>query len=349
MSHSVFSPSAAHRILKCPPSLRLNAQLPDETSSYAEEGTCAHELCAYLVEKALGRDVKDPTPDLSYYNPEMQTCAEEYRDYVLSEYEQIKLDCPDAQLLVEVKVSIDRWVPEGYGTADCVIVADGLSEIIDFKYGTGVPVSAETEDFGGNPQLMCYALGVIAGFGALFDMQRIKTAIFQPRLENVSEHEFETASLLQWADEVLKPTAVVSLAGEGEFCAGDHCRFCKVKATCRKRAEYNLKLAQYDFRMPALLEDFEIEAIVTDVDRLVKWAEEIKKYALDEAIKGKQYETLKLVEGRSNRKYTSDADVAAVVTEAGFNAYKAPEVLGITEMTKQLGKKKFEELLGKLT
>ena len=347
-THSMFAPSASHRILLCPPSCKLNAELPDTAGAAAQEGTCAHELCAYLVEHDLGRDVKDPTANLDFYDAEMQSCAEGYRDYVLEQYEAIKRTCPDAQLFIEQHVDISRWVPGCGGTADCIILADGMAEIIDFKYGTGVPVSATTKEFGGNPQLMCYALGMVNAFAALYDFDRIKLAIFQPRLENISEHELSLSALLEWGEKVLSPTAKLALAGEGEFCAGDHCRFCKVKAACRKRAEYNLEMAQYDFAPPSMLTDTEIEAILDRADGFKKWVGDIEDYALKEALAGKTYERYMLTEGRSNRRYTSDADVAEAVTKAGYDAYKPREVMGITDMEKQLGKKKFNELLGKL-
>jgi hypothetical protein len=173
-------------------------------------------------------------------------------------------------------------------------------------------------------------------------------AIYQPRRENVSIHEMSKADLLRWADEVLAPTARLALEGKGDFKAGDHCQFCKVKATCRKRAEYNLELARYDFAMPATLENLEIDAILMKVDQLTSWAADIKEYALNQALLGTDYGHFKVVESRSNRKYTNEEDVAKVVLDAGYDPYEK-SVLGITAMSKLLGKKKFDELLGSLT
>ena len=343
-THSPFSPSASHRVLMCPPSLKLNAAEPDTPSPFAEEGTSAHELCAYLVEKALGRDVADPTPSLKAYDEEMQTCAEEYRDFVIGEYEQAKLTCPDPQVLIEQHVDISHWVPGCGGIADCVILSDNTAEVIDYKHGLGVMVSAETEEFGGNPQLMCYALGVLDMYDGIYDISTIKTVIFQPRKENVSMYTLTREELLAWAEERLRPTAEMALNGEGEFCAGEHCRFCKVKAKCRKRAEYNLTLAKYDFEMPQTLLDDEIDVILTLADGFIEWLNDVKDFALSEALSGKEYEHHKLVEGRSVRKYTSDDDVARVVTDAGYDPYEK-KVLGITAMTKLLGKQKFDDLL----
>ncbi len=346
--HSIFSPSASHRVLNCPPSLRLCEKADEQPSPYAAEGTCAHALCAYLVEKALGGDAKDPTEDLDYYNEEMRACAEGYAVFVMEEYEKARAGCPDTQVFVEQRVDISRWVPGCGGTADCIIMADGTLEIIDYKHGLGVPVSAISEEFGGNPQLMCYALGALQMFDGIYDITTVKMVIYQPRRENVSDCTMSKSDLLHWADEVLKPVAALALDGKGDFKAGDHCRFCRVKATCRKRAEYNLRMAKYDFEMPAELEDQEIDAILMMADRMIEWAGDVKEYALAEALKGKDYEHFKVVAGRSNRKYTSEADVAKAVEDAGFDPWKK-ELLGVTAMTTLLGKKRFEELLGGLT
>ena len=346
--HSVFSPSASHRILNCPPSLRLCEKEPEKSSAYAQEGTDAHSLCAYLVEKALGRDVKDPVEDLEFYNEEMRDCAEGYASFAMEEYAKARQTCEDPQVLVEQRVDISRWVPGCGGTADCVILSDGMAEVIDYKHGLGVPVSATSEEFGGNPQLMCYCLGVLEMFDGIYDVDTVKMVIYQPRRENVSEYTMSKDELLSWADEVLAPTAKLALAGEGDFKAGEHCRFCKVKATCRKRAEYNLKAAQYDFQMPDLLEDYEIDTILLLADHLTEWANDVKEYALNQALQGKDYEHFKVVAGRSNRKYTNEDEVAKTVTAAGYDPFEK-KVLGITAMTSLLGKKKFEELLGGLT
>lgn len=344
-SHAFLSPSASHRWLNCPPSAKLCAALPDQTSPYAAQGTDAHELCAYLVEKALGRDVNDPTESLSYYDAEMQTCAEGYADFVMQEYELAKQTCPDTDVLIEQKVDFSKWVEGGTGTADCILLSDGTAEIIDYKHGLGVMVSAESEEFGGNPQLMCYALGLIDMFDGIYNIDTIRMAIYQPRRDNVSICQMSKDDLMKWAEETLAPTAILATKGEGEFKAGDHCQFCKVKATCRKRAEYNLEMAKYDFEVPATLEDHEIEAILMKVDQLTSWAEDVKEYALNQALQGKEYEHFKVVEGRSNRKYTDENAVAFAVKDAGFDPYEK-KLLGITAMTSLLGKKKFEELLG---
>lgn len=344
-THAFLSPSASHRWLMCPPSAKLNAALPDQSSPYAKQGTDAHELCAYLVEKALGRDIKDPTENLEYYDEEMQMCAEGYAEFVMQELELARQTCPDTEVLVEQKVDFSKWVEGGKGTADCILLSDGTAEIIDYKNGLGVMVSSESEEFGGNPQLMCYSLGVIDMFDGIYNIDTIRMAIYQPRRDNLSVYEMSKADLLKWADEVLAPTAALAMKGEGEFKAGSHCQFCKCKATCRKRAEFNLEMAQYDFAMPDTLEDHEVEAILMKVDQLTSWADDVKEYALNQALQGKEYENFKVVEGRSVRKYTDEDAVAFAVKDAGFDPYEK-KLLGITAMTSLLGKKKFEDLLG---
>ena len=345
--HAYLSASASHRWLACPPSAKLCANIPDQASEYAQQGTDCHELCAYLVEKALGREVIDPTENLTYYDAEMQNCAEEYRNYVLEQIEAAKEFCKDPQVMIEQRLDFSRWVENGFGTGDCVIVADEVLQIIDYKHGLGVLVSAGDDEHGGNSQMMCYALGALEVFGDIYDINQIKMTIFQPRRENISTYTISRDNLLKWANEVLAPTAQLAYVGEGEFKAGDHCTFCKVKATCRKRAEYNLELAKYDFEMPATLDDTEIAAILEKVDEMISWGNDIKEYALKQAQSGVHFEGWKVVEGRSNRKYTDEEAVAFKVKDAGFDPYEK-KLLGVTAMSTLLGKKKFEELLGGL-
>lgn len=332
--HAYLSASASHRWLACPPSAKLCANIPDQASEYAQQGTDCHELCAYLVEKALGREVIDPTENLTYYDAEMQNCAEEYKNYVLEQIEATKEFCKDPQVMIEQRLDFSRWVENGFGTGDCVIVADEVLQIIDYKHGLGVLVSAGDDEHGGNSQMMCYALGALEVFGDIYDINQIKMTIFQPRRDNISTYTISKDDLLKWADEVLAPTAQLAYVGEGEFKAGDHCTFCKVKATCRKRAEYNLELAKYDFEMPATLDDTEIAAILEKVDEMISWGNDIKEYALLQAQSGVHFEGWKVVEGRSNRKYTDEAAVAFAVKDAGFDPYEK-KLLGVTAMSQR--------------
>ena len=341
-NHAFLSASASHRWLNCPPSAKLCESLPDQTSSFAQEGTDCHELCAYLVEKAIGKDVKDPTENLTYYNAEMQNCAEEYCSYVLEQLEEAKKYCADPMVFIEQRLDFSRWVENGFGTGDCLFLADQVLQIIDYKHGLGVLVESDH-----NSQMMCYALGALEAFDGIYDIDRVTMTIFQPRRDNISTWSCTKEELLKWADEVLAPTAALAYEGKGEFKAGEHCQFCKVKATCRKRAEFNLELAQYDFAMPDTLDEMEIAAILEKVDQLIAWGNDIKDYALVQAQAGIHFEGWKIVEGRSNRKFTDEAAVATAVTEAGFDPYEK-KLLGITAMSSLLGKKQFDELLGRL-
>ena len=340
--HAFLSASASYRWINCPPSAKLCEGMPDETSTYAQEGTDCHELCAYLVEKAMGRDVQDPTGHLSYYSAEMQSCAEEYCSYVMEQYGKARGYCKDPVMFIEQRLDFSRWVEEGFGTGDCVIIADEVLHIIDYKHGLGVLVGSE-----GNTQMMCYALGALDAFDDIYDIKRIEMTIFQPRRDNVSTWSLSRKDLLDWADMVLAPTARMAYEGKGEFKAGDHCQFCKAKSVCRKRAEHNLELARYDFAMPDTLSEIEIAAILPKIDQLIAWGNDLKDYALSQAQSGTHYEGFKVVEGRSNRKYTDEDAVARTVTEAGYDPYEK-KILGITAMSSLLGKKRFEELLGSL-
>ena len=338
-THAVLSASASKRWLNCPPSAKLNAEIPDITTEYAKEGTDAHELAEYKVNQLLGIKADNPTENLDYYNQEMEDCTDRYAQYIAEQMSQYS----SPVVMVEQRLDFSRYVPGGFGTGDCIIVADDVLTVIDLKYGKGVAVKAEY-----NPQMMLYALGALEMFSILYDINEVKMVIFQPRIENISEFSMPVSDLLNWAENELRPKAKLAAKGEGEFCAGEHCRFCKVKATCRKRAEYNLAIAKYDFAPPDMLEDSEIEMILERADALTAWAADVKEYALSEALKGRKWNGYKVVEGRSNRKYTDEKMAVAVVKKAGKDPYSEPKILGITEMTKLLGgKKKFDELLSK--
>jgi hypothetical protein len=337
--HATLSASSADRWLHCPPSARLCEIYEDKGSDYAAEGTDAHALCEYKLRKALGLPADDPTESLTWFNEEMNDCSTGYAAYLLEQVEAAKQVCSDPVVLIEQHVDFSRWVEGGFGTADALIIADGTLKICDYKHGLGVLVQAEE-----NPQLMCYALGALELFDKIYDIQTVSMTIYQPRRDNVSTYEMSKDNLYRWADEVLKPTAELAFAGDGNFLCGEWCGFCKAKNDCRARAEANLALAQYEFKLPPLLTDEDIEDILTKVDELVSWASDIKEYALQQAISGKKWAGWKLVEGRSNRKYVNDAVVADVVEHAGFDPYER-KVLGVTAMQKLLGKSRFDELL----
>lgn len=340
--HALLSASSAYRWLACPPSALLSAKYEDTSSSYAQEGTAAHALAEYKVLKALGRKADDPTENLDYFNEEMDEATDAYAGYVLEQVAEAKKATTDPIVLVEQRVDFSTYVPDGFGTADALIIADDKLSITDLKYGRGVLVEADH-----NPQLMCYALGAYEMFSALYDIETVLMTIFQPRRDNVSVFEMKASDLLDWAENTLKPKAELAAEGKGDFTAGEHCRFCKAKADCRARAEANLALARYDFALPPTLTDADIEAILPLLDELTSWAEDIKAYALTRAVAGKEWHGYKLVAGRSNRKYVNEDAVAKKVSDAGFNPYEE-KLLGITAMTKLLGKNRFEELLSSL-
>ncbi len=339
VKHAFLSASASHRWLECPPSAKLCAEQGDRASPYAKQGTDAHALCEYKVLAALGKPSEDPTEGLNFFDTEMANCTDEYCTYVMEQLQEARAYCRDPDVLVEQRLDFSKWVPNGFGTGDCLIVADKVLHIIDFKYGLGILVEAEN-----NPQMMCYALGALEIYDGIYDIDTVRMTIFQPRRENISTYEMDKKDLLHWANTILKPTAELAYVGEGDFKAGDHCQFCKVKATCRKRAEHNLEMARYDFEMPTILDKSEIAAILPRIDDLVAWAGDIKEYALQQAMSGTEYPGYKVVEGRSVRKYTDEEAVATAVTDAGYDPYEK-KVLGITAMTSLLGKKRFEELL----
>ena len=340
--HALLSASSAYRWLACPPSALLSAKYEDTSSSYAQEGTAAHALAEYKVLKALGRKADDPTENLDYFNEEMDEATDAYAGYVLEQVAEAKKATTDPIVLVEQRVDFSTYVPDGFGTADALIIADDKLSITDLKYGRGVLVEADH-----NPQLMCYALGAYEMFSALYDIETVSMTIFQPRRDNVSVFEMKASDLLDWAENTLKSKAELAAEGKGDFTAGEHCRFCKAKADCRARAEANLALARYDFALPPTLTDADIEAILPLLDELTSWAEDIKAYALTRAVAGKEWHGYKLVAGRSNRKYVNEDAVAKKVSDAGFNPYEE-KLLGITAMTKLLGKNRFEELLSSL-
>ena len=338
--HALLSASSAHRWLNCPPSAKLSAAYQDTSSEFARQGTDAHSLCEYHLQKALGMPAENPTENLGFYDQEMEECAQGYAAYVMEQVEKAKQTCSDQVVLIEQRLDFSRYVEEGFGTGDCVIISHGTLSVVDYKHGVGVLVSAED-----NPQMMCYALGALELFDGIYDIDMVSMTIYQPRRENISTCVMTKAQLLEWAETVLVPTAKLAYAGEGEYKAGDHCQFCKAKAVCRKRAEYNLELARYDFEMPATLDTDEIAYILTKADELVNWVSDVKEYALQQALSGTDYNGFKVVEGRSNRKYVNEEAVAQAAVDAGFDPYEK-KVLGITAMTALMGKKKFEEVLG---
>lgn len=349
--HAKLSASGAHRWMACPPSANLEAMLPDKSSEFAEEGTFAHSLAELILRynnneiskraytTRLNRLKKDPL-----YSQEMQDYIADYAQLVWEQFNEAKATCPDAQILFEQRLDFSEYVPEGFGTGDVVIIADDALQVIDLKYGKGVGVSAK-----GNPQLRLYGLGAYLEHSLLYDITRIKATIIQPRLDSISTEELTAGELLVWAESEVKPKARLAMDGEGAFRVGEHCRFCKAFARCRAQKEYQMELAKYGFMDAELLDDSEIGDVLARVDALVKYAEAVKAYAFDQAVNhGVRFDGWKLVEGRSNRKYADEEKAAERLIGAGYQThdiYKKPALLGVTDMTKLVGRKRFEELL----
>lgn len=337
-AHALLSSSSSSRWINCNPSARLTEHMEDTVSNFASEGTDAHSLCEYKLNKALGVNSDEP-PKLDWYSQEMEECATGYASYVLEIIEGIKAEGKEPLVLVEQRLDYSKYVEDGFGTGDAVIVADGIINIVDYKHGRGILVNAEN-----NSQMMIYALGALELFDFIFDIEIVRMTIYQPRLGNVSTFEMSKEDLLKWADEVLVPASKLAFKGEGEFHCGEWCTFCKAKSTCRERAKFNTKLAQLEFKEPPVLTDEEVIEVLLKVDGLVSWANDVKDFAYQEALKGKKWSGFKLVEGRSTRKLSNEDEVASLVEKAGFNPYER-KIVGISELQKRMGKSKFIEIV----
>jgi len=341
-NHAVLSASGSHRWLNCTPSARLELEFENTTSEAAREGTAAHALCEHKLKKFLKKRSKRPVSD--YNSDEMEECTDAYAEFVMEQYEEAKKACKDPVILIEQKLDFSCYVPEGFGTGDCIIISDDKLHIIDFKYGQGILVEAEH-----NPQMMLYALGALEIYDALYDIREVSMTIFQPRRENVSTWTIPIEELKAWAEEELKPKAQMAYDGEGEYLPGEWCTFCKAAVKCRARAEEKMKLARMEFKMPPLLTDAEIEEVLTVLPDLTKWANEITAYATEAAVHhGKEWHGFKVVEGRSNRKYRDELLVAEAAKEHGYTDIYRQSLIPMTEMQKLMGKSTFEEILSDL-
>jgi hypothetical protein len=353
MSHAILSPSSAHRWLACTKSARLELQFPDTTSEAAKEGTLAHSLGELLINYRMGlikKQVFNKTlaeiEKEELYSEDMFMNADNYAVFVIEHFEEAKKHTSDARLFLEQLLNLTDYIPEGFGTGDAIIIADGTMDLIDLKFGKGVLVGAEN-----NKQLMVYALGALKEFDFLYDIQRVRMTIYQPRIDNFSSWELEVSELKQWAEKELIPTAAKAFAGEGEFVAGSHCKFCRAKAVCKAHADMNLQLAVYDFQEPALLTDDEIADILKRADTFKNWISAVEDHALGEAVNNsKKWPGYKLVEGRSNRKYTDETLVAVKLLDAGFaeEIIYNKKVFSISKLELALGKQVFNQHLASL-
>lgn len=353
-AHALLGASKAEQWINCTPSARIQESIEEKRSEFADEGTLAHELgeaklrrrllpCNSAERKRLDGLIATIC-DNPFYGPEMENAVQEYVEIVEERFMAAKARTPDAVILLEEKLDFSEWVPEGYGTGDVVLIADGVMEIIDLKYGKGVPVSAI-----GNPQMRLYGLGAWNGYNYLYDIQEVHMTIVQPRLDSVSTDIMPIDDLLSWAEEIVKPAAALAFAGEGEYKPGDHCRWCKVKGNCRARADANMAALAYEFKDPALLDLEEIGSILFVAEQLSVWAKDVAEYAFEQAKAGKRIPSWKLVAGKSNRFITDKEAAIAKLIAGGFEAdkiLKPKELIAMGDLEKKIvGKKKFAELL----
>jgi len=341
--HAILSASSSHRWLNCSPSARLEQEFEDRETEAAAEGTAAHALCEHKLRRALKLQSRRK-PISKYDCDEMDMHTDNYVQFVLETLSEARQHCPDPLINIEQRLDFSCYVPDGFGTGDCIIISDKTMHVIDFKYGQGVLVEAEQ-----NPQMMLYALGALRLFDSLYDIEDVAMTIYQPRRENISTWTISVADLKTWAEEELIPRAKLAFEGKGDFMPGPWCTFCKAAVKCRARAEEKLRLAQYEFARPPLLTDAEIEDILGKLDDLTRWAEEIKAYAQDAALNhGKQWHGYKVVEGRSVRKYSNEDAVVEAANAAGYHDIFRKTLLPITEMEKLMGKQEFQTILGGL-
>ena len=340
--HAVLSASSSHRWTKCTPAARLELEFDDNESSAAAEGTAAHALAEHKLRKALKMRSKKPISPFDC--DEMDEYTDAYVDFVLEQLELANQTCSDPLVLIEQHLDFSKYVPDGFGTGDCIIISDKTLHIIDLKYGMGIIVNSEQ-----NSQMMLYSLGALEIYDSLYDIDEVSMTVFQPRRDNVSTWTIPADELRDWAENELKPKAELAFKGEGEYCPGDWCTFCRAAVKCRARAEEKLKLAQSEFRLPPLLTDAEIEDVLGKLSDITKWANDILAYATDAALNhGKQWSGYKIVAGRSIRKFKDEDAVAEAAKANGYKDIYRQSLITLTEFEKLMGKAKFNEVLGDL-
>jgi hypothetical protein len=356
-AHAKLSASGSKKWLTCTPSAHLEDQFPDEGSQYADEGTFAHEVFECLISFYAGKtSVKECNKRHAALKADARWNKElddHVVDAVLVAKERIaeaRERCKDPVILVEQRLDFSQWVPEGFGTGDLVIITDGLVEVMDYKHGKGVFVEAQD-----NSQMRLYGLGAYSELAHLYDIQRVRMTVLQPRLSNFGSEELVIDELLHWAEGYVQPRASLAWKGDGVFVPGDHCSegFCRARFHCAARAEHAMTLAKSDFALtePKLLTQDQICEVLAKGDAVAKWISDVQGYALEQAEKhARQWPGFKLVEGRSNRKYADPDVVAQRLLSEGVEEAVIYErsLLGITAMEKAIGKKKFAELLNDL-
>lgn len=336
-AHALLSASSAARWLACPPSAVAAAAYPRQESEYAQEGTLAHEVAECIANDSIDKADAAKLLDLPEVTDEMLDCARGYSDYI-----QELLTTDDAVVLFEQRVDFSPWVPDGFGTCDCVILQGETMDIIDYKYGKGVAVSAER-----NPQMMLYALGALNDFGVAYDVQHVRMHIYQPRINNISTYETTVADLIAWGDETVKPTAERAAKGKGDYKPGEHCRFCPHAGKCR---ELTKVCTEYVGKMKvSCLAPWEIADVLQMEPTVSIWLKRVKEQALTTMMEGGEIPGYKVVAGRGSRSWADELEVAAELEKQGFSRdqYTETKILSVAQMEKALGgKKKFNELIG---
>ena len=348
--HALLSASGAHRWLHCTPSARLEEQFPDKGSDYAAEGSLAHKLAELKLRKhfttikpsTFKKELKAIQDDL-LYKPEMNGYTDAYLDYIK---DVTALYPSRPYIAIEQRLDFSHIVPEGFGTGDCIIIGGDTITVIDFKYGQGVPVSPEH-----NPQMMLYAAGALNTFSLLYSINKVKTAIFQPRIDNISEWETTADEINAWGESI-KPAAQAAINGEGEYCAGDWCRFCRAKNLCRARAVFSQEpYEKFNGFTPPLISAEDVGKILSRADVIKKWVADLEEWALSELLNGGEVPGWKAVEGRSNRQFEDTDKAFEAVKADGYDEAVLYErkPITLTAVEKLLGKKKFEEILAPFT
>lgn len=349
--HALLSASSAHRWLHCTGSPLLEKEFPDTTSVYAKEGTLAHELCELklkkyttVMPKGTYTRAHNKIMKSELWQNEMESTSETYLEYV----KEIMLSCEIAPaVLIEKRVDFSRYVPEGFGTADCLILAGDTLHVIDYKHGKGVVVDADH-----NPQMMLYALGAMSELSLLYRFKFVHMTIVQPRVNNISEFTMSADELIEWGETVVKPKAEAAISGNGEFEAGDWCRFCRAKRQCKTRYESNDSLyselsVQHD---PRLITLAELGDYLKRGKDMAAWLEDMKEYALSESLAGADVPGWKAVEGRGSRAFTDTDEAVDTLIKNGIDESVLYErrVLTLAQMEKAVGKKAFGEIVGNL-
>ena len=351
-THSFLSPSASHRWLSCPPSARLHAKLierlGDQSSEFAAEGTKAHALSELKLRLANGEINQfryDAEKKLLGEIPrEMEGYTDQYVDAVLERLYAARKLCPDARLFIEQRLDMTPWAPACFGTSDAVIVTDSTLEVIDLKYGKGVPVSAI-----GNPQARLYALGAINEFSAIYSFYTVRETIIQPRLDSITEETMPVQDLLAWG-EAIKPTAKLAYEGKGEYHSGEWCRFCAAKAICKERVTQAMAIFENGFAdSPDTIPEENIAGILKVADLAEAWLKDIRQYALAQALKGAIFPGYKLVRGRAPaRKWKNEDDVIDQMARAGYSTeqyMEQPKLMSVSVLEKSIGRTAFKALL----